>query len=196
MARLSRPFAVLAAASLVLLAGCSGGASRVQATDPSGAGSSPQPPGSASARPTAPSGTTTSHRPVSRKRTPAEIRGARSHPAEDPYYPDKSNPEFDALHYRLRLDWDGKTLLGDTTVTFRAATSTRRVRLDLSHALTAGKVLLDGQAIGHTQSGDGLEMRTGLLEKNSTHVLEVVYSGRPHPTPAPSQRSDMTEGLG
>jgi aminopeptidase N len=185
----------LAAGALTLLAGCTAGATHVQQAGQTGTGATARPTTSSTGTPASP-GTATSRPQPSGHRTRAEIRAARSSPVEDPYYSATSNPAFDALHYRLRLDWDGSILQGDTTVRFRAATTTPKVRLDLSGALTASRVRLDGRSIGYVQAGDGIEMRTGRLERNSTHVLEIVYSGRPHSTPAPSQRSDMAQGLG
>ncbi len=131
-----------------------------------------------------------------RKPTAAELRTARSTPVEDPYYPGTSNPEVDALHYQLRLDWRGSTLTGDTTLTFRAARRTGHIRLDLSRALHVSEVRLDGSLIGYRQSRKGLLMDTHRLRVDTVHVVEIVYAGTPHSTPAPSSRSDATEGLG
>ncbi|MBA2558668.1 MAG: M1 family metallopeptidase [Propionibacteriales bacterium] len=126
----------------------------------------------------------------------AQLRTARSVPVEDPYYPDVSNPEVDALHYALGLRWDGETLTGDTRLTFRATTATAEVRLALLDAMQADMVQLDGHVIDYQQSRDTIAMSTGSLDADSTHTLEIVYSGTPHPVPAPSQRVDTTDGLG
>jgi aminopeptidase N len=189
------------AAALTLVAGCTSGASEVQragataaarpAATPATSAPAQQPlsplPPSAAVR--------TGHRwPI--EPTPARLRSARSRPVADPYYPQTGNPEFDALHYLLRLDWNGARLQGRTTVVFRAATTTRQVRLDLSHALRAGTVRLDGRSVAYARSGDAIVMQTGLLPKNTRHVLTIAYAGVPHSTPAPSRRSDLAEGLG
>ena len=115
---------------------------------------------------------------------------------EDPYYPTHSNPEIDVLHYFLDLDWDGSVLMGRATVTFRPAKDTNVSRLDLASGLSVGGVTLDGAPIDFAQAGDGLELETGHLDVGSTHTLTIDYSGSPEPTPAPSMRSDMTQGLG
>nr|MBA3311018.1 M1 family metallopeptidase [Nocardioidaceae bacterium] len=125
-----------------------------------------------------------------------ELELAESEPVEDPYYPEKSNPEIDSLHYHLDLLWVGRVLSGVTTLTFRATEDTSAIRLDLSGALSADSVELDGEPIEYTQSDDGLEMSTPPLTADSTYRLRIAYSGVPEPTPAPSQRSDMTSGLG
>lgn len=126
----------------------------------------------------------------------AELRAARSQPVEDPYYPDTSNPEVDALHYFLDLSWDGSRLTGEATVTFRAAAATEAVRLDLSRSLTVNAVELDGTPVDYQQAGDGLELLTEPLEGATTYTLTIDYAGAPTSTPAPSYRPDLAEGLG
>ena len=128
--------------------------------------------------------------------SPADLKTARSRPVEDPYYPETSNPEVDALHYDLALAWDGFRLTGRATVTFRAARPTSSVRLDLSRSLKVSAVELDDEPVDYSQAGDGLEMATGRLNSASTHTLTVDYAGSPASTPAPSRRPDMAEGLG
>lgn len=127
---------------------------------------------------------------------PAVLREGQSRPVEDPYYPGLSNPEVDVLHYFLALDWDGELLSGETTVTFRATQQTSSVRLDLSDVLTVGDVTLDGEPIEHEQGDDAIVFATGALSPGASHSLVVPYVGTPQPTPAPSGRLDMTEGLG
>lgn len=126
----------------------------------------------------------------------AALEVAESEPVEDPYYPEKSHPEVDALHYLLDLDWDGSTLTGAATVTFRVAEATDAVGLDLSDAFEVGTVELDGEDVDVLHAADTLQIQTGPLEVDSVHVLEIEYAGAPESTPAPSQRSDMSEGLG
>jgi len=120
----------------------------------------------------------------------------RSTPVEDPYYPDTSNPEFDALHYFLNLSWDGLTLTGSTTITFRTTEDVGEFRLDLSAALEVDQVEVDGRGVEFSQQDDGLSVVTEGLETGATHTVVIDYTGRPEPTPAPSGRGDMTEGLG
>lgn len=126
----------------------------------------------------------------------AELRAAESQPVEDPYYPDTSNPEVDALHYHLALEWDGSRLTGRATVMFRATRPTDAMRLDLSRSLAVSAVQLDGTSIDYHQAADGLELFTGPLEGAATYTLTIDYAGAPAPTPAPSYRPDLSEGLG
>jgi aminopeptidase N len=192
---------VLVAAALTLVTGCTSGASGVQRADTTAGARasvtpsvspSPQPPPS----PLRPSADVRTGRRWPVEPTRAGLQSARSRPVEDPYYPGTSNPEFDALHYLLKLDWNGTRLKGRATIMFRAAVTTRQVRLDLSHALRAQSVRLDGRQVAYTQSGDAIVMRTGRLRKNTRHVVTIDYAGVPHSTPAPSRRSDLAEGLG
>jgi aminopeptidase N len=126
----------------------------------------------------------------------AALEAGRSEPVEDPYYPETSNPEIDVLHYFLDLDWDGATLKGQATLTFRLTRSTDSARLDLADNLAVHGVALDGARIDHAQADDGLQLETGALDVGSTHTMTIDYSGSPEPTEAPSMRADMTEGLG
>ncbi len=202
--------AVAGAASLLVLvtAGC-GGAEPI-AADRDGSTPTVPPPATTSSTtpspsPTEPPASTdapTSEPPVEPSGgdpvipSAAELKAGKSQPVEDPYYPEMSNPEVDALHYYLDLAWDGTTLAGTTTVTIRRAAPADSVRLDLSGALLVSAVELDGAPIDFEQSGDGLVMATGPLEDASTYTLTIEYSGTPVPTPAPSLRRDMTDGLG
>ncbi|MBA2446338.1 MAG: M1 family peptidase [Nocardioidaceae bacterium] len=172
--------------------------------EPTGSVSPGEPVSSAS--PTPPADTATSQPPSPSGEEPtagqAEVPEldvlavAESEPAEDPYYPEMSNPEVDVLHYLLALDWDGARLNGETTVTFQATEDTSSVRLDLASALVVDQVSLDGEPIGHEQVDDGITFETGALMPGQTHTLVIPYAGVPEPTPAPSARSDMTGGLG
>lgn len=125
-----------------------------------------------------------------------EWAAGRSHPVEDPYYPAKSNPEVDALHYDLDLTWDGTTLAGNVTVDFRAALTTDTVRLDLIHSLKVSSVDLDGAATAFHHRGAGLVIDVGQVIKGSHHTLTITYAGSPHTVPAPTHRGDFAEGLG
>lgn len=125
-----------------------------------------------------------------------DLVAAASTPLEDPYYPETSNPEVDALHYDLDLTWDGTVLDGRATVILRAATGASTLRLDLSAALRTSRVALDGAPITFRQAGDGLLMDAGAIEKGSEHTLTIDYRGRPEAVPAPSQRDDQAGGLG
>jgi aminopeptidase N len=126
----------------------------------------------------------------------ADLLAARSHPVEDPYYPQTSNPEVDAIHYSLALTWTGTTLTGTTTLDFRATRATNVVHLDLSHALHVSNVVADGTRVDSLHPGDLLVIDGGDLKRGSLHRLQITYAGRPTPTPAPSHRGDMTGGLG
>jgi aminopeptidase N len=183
-------------AAVVLMASCTSGAGQVHRTDRKHEASAPLPAETASRSLASLAPSATVGQSTRGRLTPRRLRAARSQPAEDPYYPQKSNPEFDALHYLLRLDWNGSGLRGYASVTFRAATRTRKVRLDLSPALEVAEVQLDGRKIGHRHIRDALLLRTGRLAKSSTHHLKIAYAGTPHSVPAPTARVDMTAGLG
>ena len=124
------------------------------------------------------------------------LAAAKSTPVEDPYYPDTSNPEVDALHYDLTLDWDGSALTGDATVVFRATQATDQIQLDLSEALTPTTVTIGGRSVNFNHPGDALRIRTGLLRVGAAYRLRIAYSGTPRAAPAPSRRSDMRTGVG
>lgn len=126
----------------------------------------------------------------------AALEAAKSTPVEDPYYPGTSNPELDALHYDLALQWDGTTLRGRATVILRAMVDTSSLRLDLSRAMRVSRVTIDGDAAHYHQHGSGLVMAVGSVTAGSQHTLVIDYAGAPLPLPAPSGRSDMAEGLG
>ncbi len=128
--------------------------------------------------------------------SPRELKAGRSTPVEDPYYPDTSNPEFDALHYFLDLQWDGDTLTGLATITFRPTQRVDDFRLDLAAALEVGSVRLDGKDVDFTRQDDGLRVAAKGLDPGITHRVVIGYAGQPEPTPAPSRRADMTEGIG
>ena len=120
----------------------------------------------------------------------------RSHPVEDPYYPGKSNPEIDTLHYGLDLAWDGTVLTGRAAILFRPTLDTDTVRLDLIPSLRVSSVELDGAAISYTHPGSGLVLDVGQLTKHSRHTLTIDYAGKPHTVKAPSHRGDELDGLG
>ncbi len=143
------------------------------------------------------------HRPIPQGPTattlsPDQYKAALSHPVEDSAYPQTSNPEVDSLHYGLVLGWDPerRVLTGKETLIFRAAESVGRIRLDLASAMHVTSVTLDGSAVGHQQSRDGLVVATGPLSSGSDHVAVIAYDGTPRPTAAPSTRSDQGAGLG
>lgn len=126
----------------------------------------------------------------------SDLTAGESQPVEDPLYPDTSNPEIDVLHYFLDLSWDGQTLAGTTTATFRTTAATDTVRLDLAAALTVDDVELDARPINFKQADDGLVMHADQLARGDRHTLTIAYHGAPVSTPAPSRRLDNTEGLG
>jgi aminopeptidase N len=129
---------------------------------------------------------------------PSALRHAVSRPVEDPYYPDTSNPEFDALHYGLSLAWNPRVrhLTSTATILFRVARSQQTTRLDLSSTLSVRTLTVDGRVVERSRHGNSLWIRTGKLRVNSRHTLVIAYKGTPRPTPAPSDRGDQGEGLG
>jgi len=190
MAHRTRRAALLAGCLALAVAGC--GAADV--AEPTGTTTTTPATASPSNSPTSPTTSTRSGDVV--VPSAAELRAGRSTPVEDPYYPDTSNPELDALHYFLDLGWDGDTLTGSATITFRATTATDAIRLGMSEALTASRVQLDGRQIDYTQADDGIELVTPGLAPGGTHTLTIGYAGTPESTPAPSRRGDQFEGLG
>jgi aminopeptidase N len=119
---------------------------------------------------------------------------ARSTPVEDPYYPSKGDPSVDALHYGLDLRWapGSRTLHGTARITFRAATGSSRLQLDLGDPLRVTRVRLDGRTVRHRHPGKNLVVHAGRnLARGSRHVLTVRYFGKPRPVSAPTTRSDI-----
>ncbi len=198
MTQHSRVVAIGAGCLLVVLAGCGAAADVAD----SGRTETPLAPSS----PTEPTTPTTSSAPTAPAATPpltpeppsgAELEAARSTPVEDPHYPDTSNPEVDALHYQLDLDWDGEVLTGTTTLTFRPTETTNAIRLDLSSALTVSSIEIDARPANFEQANDGLRISVGPgLRAGTTYTARISYAGSPVPTRAPSGRADMAEGLG
>ena len=125
-------------------------------------------------------------------RSPANV----DHIVVDSKYPRMSNPSFDALHYGLRLDFDGTTLHGTARIRFRAARNTRSLRLDLSHRLRPTSATLDGRPTTLRHRGNHIAVATGALAKDSRHTLSIRYAGEPGPIAAPSKRGDTSDGLG
>ncbi len=119
--------------------------------------------------------------------------GARSHPREDPYYPAKGDPLFDALHYGLKLRWApaARRLTGVATIQFRPTHDTRSLRLDLGSPLTVGSVKLDGHRISATHPHNHLNLDTGPLARHTRHTLRIAYAGTPRPAEAPTTRADL-----
>jgi aminopeptidase N len=123
----------------------------------------------------------------------ASYDGATSHPREDPYYPAKGDPRFDALHYGLDLRWAPavRRLHGTATIRFRAMRDTSALQLDLGHPLTVSSVRLDGHRIRSTHPHNHLNLQTGPLVRRSRHTLRITYAGTPRPVRAPTTRSDL-----
>lgn len=139
---------------------------------------------------------TPSRAPSAVLKPPRDVSAAEDSPVEDPYYPDTSNPEVDALHYGLDLDWDGKTLRGTATVTLRASTDTSTLTLDLIPQLAVQRATLDGKKVQTSRTDMHLVVKSGALKKGSKHTLSVRYAGTPKRVAASSGRSDSTEGVG
>jgi aminopeptidase N len=193
---------IVGAVALAVVAGC-GTAGTLAGQEPTSASRTTASP---SAAPPLPLPSPGSAIPTGPTRAPAgqaapdagALRRAVSHPVEDPYYPDTSNPEFDALHYGLSLAWDprARRLTGTATIVFRVARSQSILRLDLSSALGVRTLTLDGRAVDNSHHGNNLWVRASKLRVNSRHTLLIAYEGTPRPTAAPSERSDQGEGLG
>lgn len=125
---------------------------------------------------------------------PGEYDAAVSDPEEDPYYPSKGDPGFDALHYDLDLRWAPKRsrLSGTTTIQLRSAADQDQLTLDLSKELTASAVTLDGVPVTFTQDGNHLVVDTVVpLPEDSRHELVIDYAGVPKPHRTDFSRSDI-----
>ncbi len=120
------------------------------------------------------------------------LAAALSTPARDSVYPDIGHPEIDALHYSLDLTWSPDTgrLHGSERLVFRAARETPRFGLDLADHLRVRTVRVDGVPASYTQQRSDLLVDFP-IQRDSRHVIELVYAGRPRPVAAPSQRSDF-----
>jgi aminopeptidase N len=119
---------------------------------------------------------------------------AISQPVDDPYYPSKGDPGFDALHYDLDLSWAPRLreLSAVATITFRSVVDQDRLTLDLSRDLTADAVTLDGITVPASQTGDHLFVDTmAPLPADSDHELTIEYSGRPGPYRTSFTRRDI-----
>lgn len=119
---------------------------------------------------------------------------ALSTPVEDPYYPSKGDPRFDALHYALKLRWTPARdrLIGTAAIDFRAAARTDTLVLDLSRHLATRRVRLDGEEVTTSRAGHHLTVRTDApLRADSRHRLVIRYAGTPRPVHAAFTRSDL-----
>lgn len=142
--------------------------------------------------------TTTASADSDRPAVPASSIGdALSDPVDDPYYPQHGEPYFDALKYKLDLDWRPakERLRGTATIRFRVTTDRRTVRLDLGSPLRVSRVVLDGRARRWIHPRNHLVVDTGRLGADSRHTLSVTYAGSPHQVPAPTTRPDFP-GIG
>lgn len=120
------------------------------------------------------------------------LDAALSEPVEDPVYPDVGDPGVDALHYRLRLDWDRvtKRLDGTATVLMRATGDAPRIQLDLAAPLTPSAVRVDGRPVGYRHRGKDLLIEQP-VRADRRYRLRIDYTGRPRPTRSPSTREDV-----
>ena len=118
---------------------------------------------------------------------------ALSEPVEDSVYPDIGDPSVDSLHYDLDLAWtpSDRTLQGDATIELRSTATGDHLQLDLGEALEVHSVTLDGADVDYEHAGKDLVVKAPVVE-DQRYVLEVVYSGIPEPTPAPTTRSDFS----
>jgi aminopeptidase N len=117
---------------------------------------------------------------------------ALSAPVEDSVYPDVGDPSVDSLRYDLDLAWTptDRTLQGDATIELRSTVTGDHLQLDLGEALEVHSVTLDGSDVDYAHTGKDLVVKTPVVE-DQRYVLEVVYSGIPEPTPAPTKRRDF-----
>ena len=159
------PAAALAAATALLLAGCT-----TPADDPGRPEPAPAP---------APAG------------DPDE---GYSTPVEDRVYPEVGDPGVDALHYDLTLTWDpvAEELDGLEELTFRATADAEDFQLDLGEPLTVGAVTVDGADTGFEHRGKDLVVDHP-VEEDGEYTVFVHYSGTPAPVDAPVRRRDFSQ---
>lgn len=133
--------------------------------------------------------------------TPAEPAGehalARSETREDSVYPQIGDPLVDALHYDLDLTWDPEEdeLTGRQTLTFRATGDAGEIPLDFNEQLAISELTVDGKAAEHEVDGTQLRIEHPITADRE-YELAITYAGTPAPAPAPSTRSDFTQGVG
>ncbi|MBM7516838.1 M1 family metallopeptidase [Nocardioides nitrophenolicus] len=128
---------------------------------------------------------------------PGELAIARSEPRADSVYPEYGNTLVDALHYDLDLTWapDTDRLTARETLTFRATRDAERIPLDFNEQLAISAATVDGAPAATSVEGNDLTVAhpvTGGRE----YELVLEYAGTPAAAPAPSQRSDFTQGVG
>jgi aminopeptidase N len=126
----------------------------------------------------------------------ANYNAGRSHPVEDSYYPSKGEATVDVLHYGLDLYWQpGKRLLtGTANLVIRPTVTAKGFKLDLGKSLGVKSVRVDGKSARHHHRGKRLTVNHPVVA-NQQIRLRVVYSGRPQPVAAPTNRGDFN-GLG
>lgn len=161
------------AAGAVLVSGCDGRSTAAP------------PPSSAIATPTP---------PAALAPTTLDPAKGRSHPVADPIYPQHGNAAVDVLVYDLDLNWDpaARQLSGQATLTVRATKEINEITLDLSDALRAGKVTVDGEPATAEQTADNLTVPLPrALAADEQAKLAITYGGSPKAAAAPMVRADI-----
>ncbi|WP_121254294.1 M1 family metallopeptidase [Nocardioides ferulae] len=176
--------ALTATAVAGALAGCSDG-------EPSVSGPATLP--TSTAATASPPATGSTARPAPTADVDPDLAVAVNEPVEDSVYPEVGEPDVDALHYDLALDWapDTATLEATQTLTFRAATTGDSFQLDLAEPLEVSTARLDGRDVEVRHDGDDLVVRAA-VETGEQYALELAYAGSPEPVPAPTTRSDFS----
>ena len=125
---------------------------------------------------------------------PGDYDAALSQPVEDPYYPAKGDPGVDTLHYGLDLRWmpSKRRLVGVATIALRSVVDQEQLTLDLSSALTATDVTLDGTGTTFSQDGNHLVVDAPGMTADSRHDLVVDYRGEPQPFHTRFIREDIS----
>ena len=177
--------AVAALLSGLLLAGCSSSAEEPDDLAPPPASSAPAESGDTGVAPT-------SAAPVT-DAVEQDLDLALSTPVEDSVYPKVGDPGVDALLYDLHLSWDpeARRLTAGAIVTFRATRTAPRFQLDLSPALTVGRVSVDGEPVAFARRGKNLVVKAPITT-DERYELSLDYVGRPRPAPAPTTRRDFS----
>jgi aminopeptidase N len=122
---------------------------------------------------------------------------ARNDTRADSVYPEVGDPLVDALHYDLDLTWtpEEERLAATETLTFRATADAPQIPLDFNEELAISRATVDGSPAEVTVEGNDLTVAHPVTA-DRRYELVLEYAGTPATAPAPSSRSDFSDGLG
>lgn len=128
---------------------------------------------------------------------PPDLSLGESEPVADPFYPEFGNPDIDVLHYGLDLSYEPRTrtLRGSATLTIRPVVDGSELALDFAQPMDVSTVTVDGVVAPHDHQQYDLMIETA-VESGAEVTVTIEYSGVPQRVPAPSERGDMSMGIG